>query len=369
MTNKERFYEAFAHTEHVVFGRRLRRFTLRHRFWLEALNCPAVVGGDVDWPAIELAVRICGLPHERIDEGVKRLLARGPRWWEGWLFLWRAWRGDMRREYEAFIAYMEDHGCAPERSNVGGKCSEREVMPGLISLVAGVVRSSGGWEPDTVWALSPGEAEWYCTACYMHRGVDMGLKTEHDEEFERGLAEHGEEIRAMIAEAKRKKKEEAERREQGEASREADGLTGGREHGEQSDESHGQCAGAEHGTEQTQEPVGGLCGDAAGAGGDSGERGHEGASTVERGEGGVYGEGAGAAGTGCGREPCVSGDDEATGDGVEGAGDELGGDAGADDDSIPPVTGQHGTGTRPGEGADGVHGEDTIPPRRDGGGE
>jgi hypothetical protein len=229
MTNKERFYEAFAHTEHVVFGRRLSRFTLRHRFWLEALECSAVVGGTVDWPAVELAVRICQLPFAHIDDRVKRLMSRGPRWWEAWVFLWRAWRGDLAKEYKLLLAYMEDHGCAPQRNGGGGGGESNEPtyesMPGLLSLVCGVVRASGGWEPDTVWSLSPGEAEWYCTACYMHRGVDMGIKTEHDEQFERGLAEHGEAIKAMIAEAKRKRKEDAEKAAEKAAEKKAQGLT------------------------------------------------------------------------------------------------------------------------------------------------
>jgi hypothetical protein len=210
MTNKERFYEAFAHTEHVVFGRKLKRFTLRHRFWLETLECGAVVGGTVDWPAVELGVRICSMPYEGLDDAVKKLLRRGPRWWEAWRFLWRAMRGDLGKEYGALLEYMGDHGCAPERNGDGGGAGMTyEAMPGLLSLVCGVVRASGGWSPDTVWSLSPGEAEWYCTACYMHRGVDMGIKTEHDERFEAGLAEHGEAIRAVIAEAKRKRKEAA----------------------------------------------------------------------------------------------------------------------------------------------------------------
>lgn len=358
MTNRERFYEAFAHTQHVVFGRKLQRFTLRHRFWLETLECSAVVGGNVDWPSIELAVRVCSMPFAQLDDGVRRLLARGPRWWEAWVFMWRAWRGDLRAEYTALLAYMEDHGCAPVRTSMceGNEGDGMGVMPGLLSLVTGVVRASGGWEPDTVWALSPGEAEWYCTACYMHRGVDMGLKTEHDEAFEKGLAEHGEEIRKYIAEQKRKRAE-------------AHGLTPDPEYGEQPDKSHSQCAGAADGAEPIEEPVGGLCGDIVGADRDLGERRDQGASTVERSESGLHGEGAGTTGIGSRGELRLSRDDETIGGGVEGAGDDLGGHAGAHDDSVPPITREHGASAGSSEGADAIHGEDALPPGRNSGSE
>ena len=59
-------------------------------------------------------------------------------------------------------------------------------MPGILGLVTALARGSG-WDPETIWALSPGAAEWYLVGIFQHRGVDMRLKTEHDEEFEEGL--------------------------------------------------------------------------------------------------------------------------------------------------------------------------------------
>ena len=39
----------------------------------------------------------------------------------------------------------------------------------------------------TVWALSVGEAEWYLAGVFLHRGVDVGLKTGMDERMEEML--------------------------------------------------------------------------------------------------------------------------------------------------------------------------------------
>jgi hypothetical protein len=192
MTNRERFCEAFAHVGHRVMGRRLRVFSLRHRFWLEAMESPLVTGGVATLVDLELASRVCAMGHDELDDGVPALLLRGPRWWERVVFCVRLLmrRGAAQREYEAFQNYCLDYGCPPATHGGGGPVAENgkryEAMPGILGLVTGLVRGSG-WAPETVWALNPGAAEWYLAGIFTHRGVDMRLKTEHDEEFEEGL--------------------------------------------------------------------------------------------------------------------------------------------------------------------------------------
>lgn len=202
MQNRERFFEAFAHSEHRVMGRRMQPFSLRHRFWLEACGSPLVAGGEVSLIDLELASRICAVRFERLDVLVPALLSRTPRWWEKVRFLWWVFRGAATSEYERLLQYFVDHGCPPTThhasvATAGGKVYES--FPGILSLVTALIRGSG-WEPETVWKLSPGEAEWYLTGIFMHRGLDMRVKTEHDEEFEEGLRRE--------AEAKRVKSEE-----------------------------------------------------------------------------------------------------------------------------------------------------------------
>lgn len=194
MTNLDRFNEAFGHMGHVVMGRRLAKFSLRHRFWLEAMESPLVTGGEARLMDLELASLVCAIPYHRIDSRLPAMLARGPRWWQRLCWIPRAWRRNVAVEYRRFQEYLFDHGCPP--STWEEECAnaedldpnqvERGPLPGLLPLVTGLMRGTG-WEPDTVWSLSPGEAEWYLAGVFLHRGVDIGLKTAEDEAMEEML--------------------------------------------------------------------------------------------------------------------------------------------------------------------------------------
>lgn len=194
MRNLDRFNEAFGHMEHSVMGRRLAKFTLRHRFWLEALGSPLVTGGEAGLMDLELATRVCAIPFAKLDARLPRLLARGPGWGGRLVYLASAWRRDAAVEYRLFQAYLMDHGCPPatyedEVHVVGGDDGEvasSSPLPGILGLITGLIRGAG-WEPDIVWGLSPGEAEWYLAGVFLHRGVDVGLKTAADEAMEEFL--------------------------------------------------------------------------------------------------------------------------------------------------------------------------------------
>ena len=99
MRNADRFCEAFGHMEHRVMGRALAVFTLRHRFWLEALGSPLVTGGTVSLLDLELAARLCAIPYINLDRRLPRVLARGPRWWEKLGYLARVWLRRPDKEY------------------------------------------------------------------------------------------------------------------------------------------------------------------------------------------------------------------------------------------------------------------------------
>lgn len=199
MKNIDRFNEAFGHMEHRVMGRRLCKFTLRHRFWLEAMESPVVRGGETSLMDLELAARVCAIPFGDIDRKLPRMLERGPGLLGKLGYLGRGWRGNTRMEYLKFQAYMMDHGCPPatwdemakgmedaEEGQEGGS------LPGVLGLVTGLMRGAC-WEPETVWALSPGEAEWYLAGVFMHRGIDVGLKSAEDEAMEAKLKQRTEE--------------------------------------------------------------------------------------------------------------------------------------------------------------------------------
>ena len=192
MTNLDRFNEAFAHMTHRCMGRRLARFTLRHRFWLEALSSPLVTGGAVSLLDLALAARVCAMPCKQLDRRLPALLERGPTLWERLGYLARVWRRRVEVEYRDFQAYMIDHGCPPDTFGHDGVvhapdgAAQEGALPGVLGLVTGLMRGTG-WTPDTVWALSVGEAEWYLAGVFLHRGVDVGLKTGMDERMEEML--------------------------------------------------------------------------------------------------------------------------------------------------------------------------------------
>lgn len=193
MTNHDRFLEAFGHMEHRVMGRRLCKFTLRHRFWLEAMESPVVTGGRLGLVDLELAARVCAIPFAELDTRLPAMLARGPRGWERLAWLWRGLRRDTQREMDLMRAYLLDHGCPPETHGGdtvicedGAEPVDDNPLPGMLGLVTGLMRAAG-WEPETVWALSPGEAEWYLAGIFTQRGVDVGIKTAADEAMEEFL--------------------------------------------------------------------------------------------------------------------------------------------------------------------------------------
>lgn len=171
----------------------MERFTLRHRFWLEALESPLVDGGEASLMDLELATRICAMRYEDLAAGVPRMIERGPRWRDRAGYLVRAFRRRPAREYADFTAYLLDHGCPPavhggtvvrgEKDGTEGERIDDSPLPGLLGLVAGLIRC--GWsDPERIWSLSPGEAEWYLTAGLLHRGVEIKVKTAEDEKRE-----------------------------------------------------------------------------------------------------------------------------------------------------------------------------------------
>jgi hypothetical protein len=187
--NKEKFFEAFAHTSHRVMGRKLNKFTLYHRFWLEAMESPLVLGGAVSILDIELASRVCGCRYGEVERAIAGG-AGGWKSWKGWWFALRCLVLNADVEARNWEEYLKDHICGPNTHSAAQTTKDGvayEDFPGIMEQVCAVIRGTG-WEPETVWNLGPGEAEWYMCGVYRLRGVDMRVKSEHDEEFEAAMA-------------------------------------------------------------------------------------------------------------------------------------------------------------------------------------
>jgi len=181
-------------------GRRLRKFTLYHRFWLEAMQSPLVVGGEVSIVDLELASRVCSCRYGRVERAIEGG-AGGWRSWRGWWFALRAFFLNPTVEAMKWEEYLRDHVCGPNTHNSPKTTADGKVyedFPATMDQVCSVIRATG-WDPDAVWNLGPGEAEWYMAGVYRYRGVDMKVKTEHDEEFEEMIRRDKERVAAEAA--------------------------------------------------------------------------------------------------------------------------------------------------------------------------
>jgi hypothetical protein len=186
MRNKDRFYEAFVHVRHRVMGYRLKDFKLYHRLWLEAMESPLVLGGEVSVVDLELAALICSSERDEIPMMVERG-SSGCWSWRGWWFALRSIFLDPGKEAVKFHGYLEDHVCGPDTHAGGDPGGVGFVeFPPTMDQVCAVIRATG-WEPALVWDMGPGEVEWYMAGVYRHRGADVGIKSEHDEEMEAGM--------------------------------------------------------------------------------------------------------------------------------------------------------------------------------------
>lgn len=151
---------------------------------------------------LEMAARVCAIRFEDLNRKVPAMLLHGPSWWGRIRFTFRLLCASADVEYARFQDYFVDHGCPPATHNaapVSADGKRYESMPGIIGLVTAIARGSS-WPPETIWACSPGAAEWYLAGIFTHRGVDMRLKSSHDEEFEAGMrAEREAQLAAKMA--------------------------------------------------------------------------------------------------------------------------------------------------------------------------
>jgi hypothetical protein len=60
----DRFVEAFANRDHVVFGRRLAPYCLWHHFNLEVAQSPVLLGEPMSPLSLWEAVQICTTPKQ-----------------------------------------------------------------------------------------------------------------------------------------------------------------------------------------------------------------------------------------------------------------------------------------------------------------
>jgi len=170
----ERFLSAWYSRRHTVMGVRLLPFSLGHRLTLEALDSPFC---HPDRPFtmadLALAVRICAQPPF--------VPLRAPTWGERVRF----WRGVIQPAYfqeesMKFVAYLDDHCCAPRFWNKTDQQFSRQSVPWLLEVAAGLLRTTSMRERE-VWRMPLGKALWYYAALARQEGVDVDILTTDDE--------------------------------------------------------------------------------------------------------------------------------------------------------------------------------------------
>lgn len=121
------WYKGLVFQPPVIFGRRLKPFSLAHSMTLEELRNPYVMTLNPDpcAGALHLALWICTLSGAEIGRKLYggrfpafRLALRG--WWYR--------NADLRDAHEAFVAYLKDCADRPERAvpcDLGGKEKKR----------------------------------------------------------------------------------------------------------------------------------------------------------------------------------------------------------------------------------------------------
>jgi hypothetical protein len=178
----DRFVEAFANTDHVVFGRRLDPYCLWHQFNLELVQSKVLLGEPLTAFDLWMAVRICTTPwtpHHRVPD------LRSP----GKLrFLWQVGRYSLLREVEKFQVYLNDHCASPKlwpnqhKQTEQGQATDRDFDENL-ELALHVMRE-GGFTWREVWTLPVGMIRWSSVGLAKLTGAEIPIWTpEHEELF------------------------------------------------------------------------------------------------------------------------------------------------------------------------------------------
>lgn len=243
------FLSALFPARHRLLGRALRPYCYGHLVTLHAIGSPLVAaagaGDEVDAGQLLAAVRVCAapgwplLPPDALRPRLRDVLVRA------WL---ERRPGRLRRAVDAFLAYRDDHDSFPafyEEENldpdgVGGAVKARLLTApaALVSVVKLVHRTTLTWEE--AWNLPVALPSWIAgTLGEMEGGArfDAGDQEEDDELPDLTQLSEAELYRLAVqqmgkanADAWRKQRRAAARREKRQQSKHRQGAQPGEEH-------------------------------------------------------------------------------------------------------------------------------------------
>ncbi len=177
-----------------IFGRRVRPFSIWHRFVLESIESPILAGGTIFAGDLRRAVSICGELYPVINIGKPHPLD-----------FWRSVGPNFRQHVEAWKEYRADYRSFPDYSIIsehsdapalpsGGPC------PFSIRLVSDIIEWSG-WQAADVWTLAEGEAQWWQVMAFRAKGMKLDFLDPETRATQEKIAAEHPEIHAQLEQA------------------------------------------------------------------------------------------------------------------------------------------------------------------------
>jgi hypothetical protein len=160
----EAFYEAFINCEHIVLGKKLLPFCLRHCLFLEAIDSPYMkvlngIESEITRRDLELVVLVCSAKCDILTALSKA------NYIQNWYIKFHSFKSASTK----FLSYLSDYVALPELWENG----ESEVVlnsPWILSK-ATLLLSKTSMTSDEIWNMPLGELLWYCAAFAEQEGV------------------------------------------------------------------------------------------------------------------------------------------------------------------------------------------------------
>lgn len=165
----EFFAECWVNSTHWVLGKKLRPFSLWHRFQLLILDSPFIKGEVPEPLQLEQAVRACRLEYPNtINAKVN-----------GLSFRWRLAGRNFVQECLAFDAYMRDYYSPPKFLPPVARYHQKEVLhppPEEIRIISAILTMTG-WDEKKIWDMPIGQAYWYASGHWYQSGQELDFLT------------------------------------------------------------------------------------------------------------------------------------------------------------------------------------------------
>jgi len=173
MTNADLFLESMVHTQHKVFGMKLKPLTLFHTSILEKYNNPIFTGGTVTKSALEFAVIVCS--SNNISEIQGKLKSKVLHLWF-MLF-------DHSKSLTDFQAYIDDYLALPD-TYAGSKEDDTSVSniahPYALLMMANIMKHTNYQMHDLFYKLPIGALYWLNSSIAYLESGDTDIITDKD---------------------------------------------------------------------------------------------------------------------------------------------------------------------------------------------